>query len=1244
MERALEKNLEKIRKIRTRENAEKAWKAFAELLHEHELEPELELFREGIAIGLQRAAWTETLALFKTGLKTFKLYELCEGDNRPLFTKYVEEYPGFRTALADDLLNRQSLSNIAGWVNLYDEADQRWIIDLWEQAAESILDAPGRAGSLYVASGVGRFTRNELEEGLQLWEKALRLDPRFLKRIMAFCQRSGQLDMGQFTHRLKIIRLILAAGKHNEALSLLLALGNESRDYALKVLVAVDDLFPDPDQADVCLLKFKLAIFLNDEEIFDRVLGRLKSLKEDELFDFKKAAMLQMTEPDSKRRVLLELVDIYIGNQSWESAALLLKSLYAEDSHPDVIALMEEVLERYPILPELHWIVGRSKMDDGDHDLACFHFVAIKDVGEFERELLQLLEDRLVETYHAGYAELLWAMAPTDSQMAGMTALLVVMNMKEKEDPDLLAQLEKRRPKDPPSPFYLLALIHLNMRMERYEAVLPELTLFMETYPELSAELVQPAETLCTKYRADYRDLVKILDRVNTELRPQRAWGALQRHLQDATEQYIRQRSKHQNSLSGVGPEQAAPPVASPEQRQFLEFQGKLSTHLESGNWPAAVALTEKWGGRHPDRLQQAFEIGDRYAESPASMAFWSKAKLSIYLRNGLHAEAIRLGQECINDSRFQGDLPEIYQSLGMAYEGIGHSAEALRFYCLSSRQNRFWQQNRARLGDMVFPGNSHLLKEVLNLALLHEDQSIWDPLLRKWHQHRPSELDMILKAQSTFCEKVGTERSLLDLAFWYLQAGNLDEVNKTLNRIDLRDPEIRDALIHIASLINLKFPEDPKPAFLLGRYYLVHKEVPRAVDTFRNLTSKVPNAAETVYQYLRGYLRKNPDSIDIVHLYGLLIRIALDYGFTVAAVKLLEEFSQKDREGAESLAEGVYRVLLQKKRDNLEALYEFAEMLRRWGAYNRMLIACEQAEFGTHMAQDRLRWLSEAAEDETYRDRALAAQAQIHYDLHDFEACLHCLEQLDDPLIKLKTLDLQEQLTKRFPDLMSFWHDAGWTAARVDAERAAYFFRKIWDHADSTRSMRLEAFAILRESGSGPSLSQLAELYGDNRRDMYTGLRAIYGRLRELELNRWLETEGDGEPVPVPGRALEWLLHTGQQDLFASLLPRLDHAPENLRIWLESKYQLSLGDPLQAALHITESSLSSDLRQSFLHGAGLTARAIALKPPGTRLPHFLRQSYLDRYGKPETINALYSNLKVQVRQRERTAPAETSS
>lgn len=1226
MERALEKHLEKIRRIRGKESYEKAWAAFTDLRNQYEdsFRNELAFYREGATIALQRSDWTETLSYFKDALEHFKLDDLCNSENRLPFIAYVEEHPGFLTGLANFLLGRQSLNNIAAWVRLYADANQRWIIDHWMKAAADLHDER-HAGAYYVAAGVGRFVRGEMEEALAIWFRALKARPRFLKRIMNFCQRSGLLDMNRFHHRLKLIRLIIAADKRTEALSLLLAMGSESRDYALKILVELNNLFPEADGADITLVKFKLAVFLNDQEIFDRVMGQVCALPEDQLFDFKKTAMLQISDPHSKRRVLIDLVQSYINNQSWESAALLLKNLYGDDPHPDVIEQMEAVLERYPILPDLHYTVGKAKMADGDHDRALYHFTAVREVGEYQRPLARLLEDQLLQQYHPGYAALLYRIAPTDAHGASMVALWRVLESQE-STADLLAELDQRRPKDPPSPFYLLAVILLMMREKKYRQVLPELKNFVLYYPELSCELVKPAEALCQNYQFDYRDLLRALDKVKPELKPARAWAALIKHFQEATERYFKQQSEAEEAKNRPAP---VPPAGNARE----EVRNTIMRHFQTGAWSAALNAMETWTKRHPEDLGPLFQLGDQFAQSPALKIFWLKAKLNLLLGKGLFGDAIKLGQQCINEPIFQSELPEIYQLVGNAYEGIGHLAEALRFFCLSSRQNRFWQTNRRRLGSLVFPENSHLLKEVLNLALLHEDQSVWEPLLQQWHQHKPQELELIIRAQTTFTEKVGTARAILDLAFWHLQTGDIDAVNQTLARIDLRDPEIREALIHITSLINLKFPQDPKPAFLLGRYYLVHSEVPRAVDTFRNLTAKVPNAAETVYQYLRGYLRKNPDSIDVVHLYGLLIRIALDYDFSVAAVKLLEEFSQKDKPRAESLAEGVYRVLMQKKKENREALYEFAKLLFLWGAHGRMLIACEQAEFGQHMAQDRLVWMQEAAKSLELRDEAKAGQARVYYEMHEFEKAFELLESLENDRAKMQVLDLYVQLAQRFPDRLDFWHDAGWISVREDLEQAAFFFRKIWETREAAPLFRLEAFALLRESGAEPPFHELETLFADNKALMYERLAEAYGKVRELELRHWLDAAGNrdagSEAVPVPGKALDWLLHTGQHQRFEALLKHLNHAPENLRVWLESKYAFSLGDRLKAALHITDSKLPVALRQSFLHAAGLTPRAIALKPPGSRLPNFLRQSFIEAYGKPETIRALYSRLKV---------------
>lgn len=92
------------------------------------------------------------------------------------------------------------------------EGDRRWLLNNWAQVASEIQD-PRLSAVWCVAAGVGHLVLEEWDAALDFFSRALEADARFLKKIMTLCQRAPDMDMRQLQHRLRLIRLVIAAGK-----------------------------------------------------------------------------------------------------------------------------------------------------------------------------------------------------------------------------------------------------------------------------------------------------------------------------------------------------------------------------------------------------------------------------------------------------------------------------------------------------------------------------------------------------------------------------------------------------------------------------------------------------------------------------------------------------------------------------------------------------------------------------------------------------------------------------------------------------------------------------------------------------------------------------------------------------------------------------------------------------------------------------------------------------------------------
>ena len=898
----------------------------------------------------------------------------------------------------------------------------------------------------------------------------------------------------------------------------------------------------------------------------------------------------------------------------------MLESLFFEAAHPEIVYLMEKILDRYPVMSNLHYLAGEYYLVSEDLEKAIHHLGTIQQVEEYNVKIRSLLEDHLEKFFDADLAKMLLGLLNPISHKAGLVAAMILMNDREELEKHLSLwgqPLFQERA----SPFWYLALIHAHCRLKKYGEAYPLLCKMLHHYPDLSVEAVKAAELICNEFRRDFSEIVTLIESKAQMLQPRNAWLALQKHFQEATQIYrtnqARGRAAEQGSEVLAVPTALVEPAA--DMKAELKFYyDSFRGHLNAGKWRDAADVAVQAVDKFPQNAPPIMGYLENLTKQYPRELLWTVTKIKIFLKTGAYEQAIATGHQVINSYNFQADLPEIYQQMAHAYEGLENWAEALRYYCLSCRQARFYQNNRERLCELVLPKHPQFLKEVLQLVLINEDHETWGRLMQDWYKHRPDDLEHLIKVQITFTNQAGTARAVLDLVYWYLQAGRLDDINQTLSRVDLREPEIIDHLIKTASLINLKFPDNPKPKFLLGKFYLVHKEVSKAVDTFRNLTQQVPSAAETIYHYLRTYLKKHPNNADVINLYGLLIRLALDHGSPLASVKLLDEYGRQDRQGAESLSEGVYRVLARKE-NRLEAMYEFLRLLYKWRAYERLIEVDSRGDFGTHMAQQRLQWFEEARTVEGLRDRANLAMARIYFETCEFDSCRRILARLDDPGLRREALPLYDKLTSRFPDAIDLWREAGWAAFPQDMENAAKFFGRVFESAPF--EARAEAYAILREMGAEPDLAHL-KLVAEDEDALFRTLGELYARIRSEEETYWIRK---GEHIPE--RVFDWMIQTGNLDRYHTYITRIEPINPPKRALLEARALRAEGRWIQGAWRLSQASLPTPWLQSFFFDAGLLERALLVKRSGERSPTFLRNEFLGTYGQPKMITARYRHL-----------------
>ncbi len=1221
MERPVERQLERIKTLRAGGQPEEA-RALIDEQREKGVSG-LQIDALDIGVSLDQGNWKEAISRIRVALKEHALSDLLGGDNLEPLTEQASQNPGFRMALTGCALDAPTFQPVRDWAGLGDRDRAMWLVGVWLQSANEVKE-PKRSASLLAAAGVGYFVIDDWDNAWEQWATALRKNPDLFKKIMGFVKSDAHIDKTRLDHRFRMIQLIAASGRINETLTLLQALGAESRENAAQAAAIMPRLLDDQmNRRNAAELRFNLAIQAGDPGLLKQVAADFRNLNEDDLFYFKRSILQRVKDLKVRRLMLMELVRTYMDSMSWENAALLLEKLYAEQPAPEIIAMMEQVLDNYPILSQLHFLIGKFYLECGNKLKALRSLGVIREVKEYRKLIRGILENHLMRDEDPDIAEMLLNLLPPKSHHAGATACLLVF-LRGSDSEGLLKKwlLTRYKGSEKPSPFGILAMIHLHRARQDREKCYDALCRYISYYPRLGTEAVAAAEWLCETYNAPFVEIIKRMETCGDALEPRDVWRDLRERFAKATEEYSQSSGggrifkTDQVDLIDDSGQDASLSEKLPEPGDLESALVDLRKLLDAGISRETMVLARQALEQFPGNTNKILNPIESKAKRAIHETVWTLGLLELLVGQKEYGKAIKLGQMALSQPHFQPDLHQIYQNLALAFEGIGHKAEALRFFCLASRQARWYERNKTRLVEMTLPDHHHLLKEVLNLVRMNEDQDSWHLLMNAWRQHEPDKVNELVEQQHAFTNQVETPRSILDLAFWQLQASDLTKVHDTLGRIDLRDPDIRESLVHIANLINLKHPNDPKPKFLLGKYFLLHQDVSKAVDTFRNLAKQAPGTAEPIYLYLRSYLKSNPETLDTIYIYGLMIRFALAHGPATIAIKLLDEYSRKDKEGAESLTDGVYRVIVQKE-DKLEALYAFEELLRRWGARQKFLHVETEGALGDHMAHDRLKWIEEIKRDPELRDWACLCGARLLFRTQEFKKCRETLADINDEKYRREALTLYERLSERFPKDMELWLEAGFAAFPQEGEKARAFFRKV--HQFGKASERVAAYAGLMELGEAPELDSIAEEMGEDA--LYPGLKSAYRKFREAELDHWRQNGGD-----APMAALSWLYESGGAEPdFDARVKKLE-PPQRAR--LEAKALGAQGALTQAAWRFSAADGSTAQFQSYLFNAGLAERAVLARDGGAPLPKYLRAAFLDRYGKPAVIQARFAHLQ----------------
>jgi tetratricopeptide (TPR) repeat protein len=1229
MTRPLDKTLDRIRKLGEKGQPDKALLMVDEALGQSP--NELELVREEMAQALALRKPDELLKRLRKHLARHALADLIRTDQRVPFINLVRESTLFRGGLTDQLLNAQAFDSLTDMLIMAQEGDRRWLVNNWAQVAREIQD-PRHASLWQVATGLGFLVLADWDQALASFSSALNADSRYLKKIMQICQRFGPAEASPFLHRMRMIRLVIAAGRRDESLSLLQALGLESRENALQVLIELPSLLPDMRRTpEFTRLSFSLACFLQDGEILTKVLDEMGGLREEELFHFQKQAQMALDDTGLRRNVLLRIAQHYINQGAWEGAALLLEGLFHEDAHPEIVALMEYVLENYPILTKLHLLVASFQLGHRMEDSGLRHLQLIREVPEFAAAIQKLLEQFLDQQYRSDAALFLFEMLPAESDRAALIALHLIAD--EATLPANLAeQVFLKAPAVSPTALWLMAQLSANLRSGNFNSSIELVRTILETFSHLAHEFLPLVEQLAASSEFVAEQISIIVEQHLDRIQPRDLWVLLSRpfsapitpHLmlspvetvpiQDLPTPELREAPTTEfvsAALDAVQiPDERTDPqvVLSPE----LEEINRLAAR---GERVAAAQVAEKLAEKYPQHAAIVLGVLEEMTRLHPIPLVWERSRLNILIRSERFEEAAQLGRQLLIQDLPEQEAQTIHQLMGFVHEGLGKLDRACAHFCQASRNPRYYAKNRNQLINYIFPHRIDLLEGVLELVLSHRDQVTWKRLIELWERSGLGDPQKIVDWQKRFAAEVNEGPALVDLAYWLVETGRYEEAISTLRTLHLSDSRVRAGLMQVTDLIRMRHPQDIHATFLLGRFFLIQGEIPKAVDTFRNLARDKPKSAEKIYQYLRKYLDKHPDQTGTTALYGLMIRIALELRLLLDGVHLLREFALRDGEGAQSLSSGVYRVLkAQPNKD--EALYSYLCLLLEWQNFEAIVLAHEENEWGSEMAEARLAMLQKAASQPQLADRAWLCQAQVFWVTQRFEECFQATMQIRQPEGRANSLPLLAQLAERFPQRMDILRESAWLSWHFGSiEDAISIYQRILQGSDSPHL--LEAFAVLREAGLQLDLRDIASRAGMEMNLALIAVRQLYGKLRLWSLSRW---EDQGGPVPVD--ALIWLLEQGRGDFhhwFNRMKPFLGKEDRAL---LDACTLRAMGQTYYAAMRLAGEPANLEITRSLCLEADLLEQALMARQPGQPMPLLLTRHYMTQFGKARTLFA----------------------
>ena len=1200
MDKNIEKALERVRKLISKNQIEKADSLLTKELESDPSNPDflsLQLF-----LALKYKPWQLALRLLERTIRFAPIQTLLNSENASQMFSVFKENPAFKSSLFEYLLNQQHYPAFLYILDIGGQKECENLVVSWNTAAEQISD-PVASSNWYFAAGIACLKCHDMDGFKSAWVRAVQKAPGVLPAIIAFCQRTGVIDLEGTEERIFLIELFLHSGAVGKGLTLMKVMGNESQENARLLIQRFRDFKIDEvHRAELCLLKTNLGIFAEDVQLLKSLQGEWQGLNSEQLFQVQKGISQGVINVNSRKKLLLGVVQAYFSIEDWESSAQLLEGLEREGKDPEIMALMEHLLERYPIIPRLHALVGDFQLERGMISQAVQHYAMLMEVPEYRHVSIKKLEHAMLEENSMELAESLVDFYSNGSTMiAALGLYLVLSNQDIGSCPWFPQKFLDKMPGKGLDPIWYLFLILTSFETHDFRAGANHIMRFIDAFPRECYEIIPLIEANCNPLSEYTVAIVALINRKLEILNFRDAWVQ--------TVELLERASSISHNL---------------ENSDFFKTLHEIGDLMEKREFSTGFQMLQRMAVKYEDATDDILKFLDTHERSCSDQMEWAETKMSILLRCEKFTELIQFSKSLLVDSRFRKNISTIHQYIGWAYQSLNHFGDAIEHFCYGSMDPKWFRKNLEFFKTHLFHGYEKMIPNVLTLIHQFGDDVAAQEFSDIWYEHIPKDITKIHKFNDDFYAKQPTARSTCSLVLWAVTDRDFARAREILKNLDPRDPQYGLFLPKIVEVFKLKQPQDPTARFLLGRFYLYQNETAQAVNEFRSLIQELPHTLEDVFIYLKKAMNKRISHVDPQLICGLLIRISIDQKLYRESVGLLREFGKSDQKAAANFVEGIIKVL-RKNPSEKQAIFELLRLNAEWGDYSKVCDIEEMGLLAGEMHRDRMEWLNTASTVPRLQFRAAAIQSSILFSIRSFDECRNLiLTKLGDALSSSGTpemLEIANKLMERFPAdgslkrlvAFSYWNNDRYFEARP-------LFDELFSSPDPTFS--LEAFAVLKEMGGNPSFQKLLEVCGQEKDEVLGRLARIYDSLKEAELAQ----VKSGSKKPTDDMFF-WLLDQGRLKEFARCLQETEaERPKESVQLLQAYYLRSKGQINQAAFRLLHESCPVELKKMFFMEAGLWEQAL-LVHESEQEDLILKKRAWALHGKPKIAELHISHL-----------------